>query len=313
MDLTSFRIIFMGTPEFAVASLDALLTAGAQVVAVVTAADKPAGRGLKVHESSVKKYAMEKGLKILQPLKLKDPAFIEELRALNPDIQVVVAFRMLPEEIWNLPPRGTINLHASLLPQYRGAAPINRAIINGEKETGLTTFRLKHEIDTGDILLQTRIPIGENETAGELHDRMKFAGGELLINTLQGLADGSVRSEPQELYAVDHLRTAPKINTPDCKINWSCPVEVVFNLIRGLSPYPGAFTIVNEKMLKIYSAEKEIVTPAHTEGDYVTDGKSFLKFCCSNGYIHLKDLQLEGKKKMKVDEVLRGFRFDGNQ
>jgi methionyl-tRNA formyltransferase len=282
------------------------------VIAVVTAADKPAGRGLKVNESSVKKYAMEKGLKVLQPLKLKDPAFIEELRALNPDIQVVVAFRMLPEEVWNLPPRGTINLHASLLPQYRGAAPINRAIINGEKETGLTTFRLQHEIDTGDILLQSRMLIGENETAGELHERMKLAGGELLINTLQGLADGSVRSEPQELYAVEQLRSAPKINTADCKINWSCPAEVVFNLIRGLSPYPGAFTIVNEKMLKIYSADKEIITPAHTEGDYVTDGKSFLKFCCSNGYIHLKDLQLEGKKKMKVDEFLRGFRFDGN-
>jgi methionyl-tRNA formyltransferase len=313
MDISSFRIIFMGTPEFAVSSLDALLNAGANVVAVVTAADKPAGRGLKIHESSVKKYAMEKGLKILQPVKLKDPAFIAELHDLAPDIQVVVAFRMLPETVWKLPSRGTINLHASLLPQYRGAAPINRAIINGEKETGLTTFRLKQEIDTGDILLQSKISIGENETAGELHDRMKIAGGELLVKTLQGLADGSLRSEPQELYAVEQLKTAPKIHTADCRINWSCPVEVVYNLVRGLSPYPGAFTIVNEKMLKIYSAEREIVTPAHTEGDYVTDGKSFLKFCCPNGYLHLVEVQLEGKKKMKIDEFLRGFRFEGNQ
>jgi methionyl-tRNA formyltransferase len=313
MNLSSLRVVFMGTPEFAQASLEALLKAGCNIVAVVTAPDKPAGRGLKIHESTVKKYAVEKGLKVLQPEKLKDPEFLADLKALQPDIQVVVAFRMLPEMVWSLPPRGTINLHASLLPQYRGAAPINRALIDGETETGLTTFRLKQEIDTGDILLQVKIPIGADETAGELHDRMKIAGGELLVRTLQGLADGNLQAEPQELYAVDQLRPAPKINTPDCRINFSCPVEKVYNHIRGLSPYPGAFTIINEKMLKVFSAEKEVITPAHTEGDYVTDGKQFLKFCCSNGYIHLKEVQLEGKKKIKIEEFLRGFRFEGNQ
>ena len=306
------RIVFMGTPEFAVASLEAMLDAGCNVVGVVTAPDKPAGRGLKIHQSPVKKLAEEKGLKVMQPLKLKDPEFIEQLSALSPDLQVVVAFRMLPEPVWSLPPMGTINLHASLLPQYRRAAPINRAIIDGAAGTGLTTFKLKHEIDTGDILLQCRVPIGEHETAGELHDRMKSEGAALLVKTLQGLASGDLRSEPQELFATEPLRAAPKIHTADCLINWSCPVEVVYNLVRGLSPYPGAFTIVNEKMLKVYSAQKEIVTPAHTEGDYDTDGKTYLKFCCSNGYLHLKEVQLEGKKKMKVEEFLRGFRFEGN-
>jgi methionyl-tRNA formyltransferase len=312
MELGSMRIIFMGTPEFAVASLEALLEAGCNVVGVVTAPDKPAGRGLKIHQSPVKKLAVEKGLKVLQPEKLKDPGFIEQLTALSPDVQVVVAFRMLPEQVWNLPQMGTINLHASLLPQYRGAAPINRAIIDGASETGLTTFKLKHEIDTGDVLLQCRIPVGEHETAGELHDRMKSEGASLLVKTLRGLASGDLRSEPQELFATEPLRPAPKIHTADCLINWSCPVEVVYNLVRGLSPYPGAFTIVNEKMLKIFSAEKEIVTPAHTEGDYDTDGRTYLKFCCANGYLHLKEVQLEGKKKMKVEEFLRGFRFEGN-
>ncbi len=304
------RIVFLGTPEFAVASLDGLIKAGFNIVGVVTAPDKPAGRGLNIHESAVKKYASEKGLHILQPEKLKDPVFIEQLRELKPDVQVVVAFRMLPEVVWNLPPRGTINLHASLLPDYRGAAPINRAIINGEKETGLTTFKLKQEIDTGDILLQTKVSIGENETAGELHDKMKEAGAELLVRTLRGIDSGELRSEPQELFAAGKMRPAPKIHTADCLINWSSPVEVVYNLVRGLSPYPGAFTIINEKMLKVYKAEKEISTPAHTEGEYETDGKTFLKFACLNGYLHLKEIQLEGKKKMKIDEFLRGFRFE---
>lgn len=303
----------MGTPEFAVASLDALVKAGCNIVGVVTAPDKPAGRGLKTNESAVKKYAVEKGLHLLQPAKLKDPGFIEQLKALEPAVQVVVAFRMLPEIIWKLPPHGTINLHASLLPQYRGAAPINRAIMNGEKETGLTTFRLQQEIDTGDVLLQTKIEIGEDETAGELHDRMKKLGAELLVKTLEGIATGNLRSEPQELLAEGSLKTAPKIHTSDCLINWGTPVEAVYNLVRGLSPYPGAFTIINEKMLKIYSAEKEVITPEHTEGDYVTDGKNELKFCCLNGYLKVKEVQLEGKKKMKVDEFLRGFRFEGNQ
>lgn len=309
-NFVSMRIVFLGTPEFAVASLDGLIKAGFNIVGVVTAPDKPAGRGLKIHESAVKKYASEKGLHILQPEKLKDPAFIEQLRELKPDVQVVVAFRMLPEVVWNLPPRGTINLHASLLPDYRGAAPINRAIINGEKETGLTTFKLKQEIDTGDILLQTKVSIGENETAGELHDKMKEAGSELLVRTLRGIERGELRSEPQELFAAGEQRPAPKIHTADCMINWSSSVEDIYNFVRGLSPYPGAFTIINEKMLKIYASEKDLSAPAHPVGEYETDGRTFLKFACLNGYLHLKEVQLEGKRKMKIDEFLRGFRFE---
>ncbi len=309
----SLRIVFMGTPDFAVASLDALVKAGCNIVGVVTAPDKPAGRGLKIHESAVKKYAAENGLKLLQPEKLKSPEFQEELRSLQADLQLVVAFRMLPEIVWSMPPMGTVNLHGSLLPQYRGAAPINWAIINGEKETGVTTFRLKHDIDTGDILLQESFPIGIHETAGELHDRMKEIGAHLLVRTIKELADGSLKVQPQELFAKGaELKHAPKIHTDNCRINWSLPVETVFNLVRGLSPYPGAFMIMNEKMLKIYSGEKEMVFPSVTEGDYETDGKTFLKFACSNGYLHLKEVQLEGKKKMKIEDFLRGFRFDGN-
>ena len=243
------RIIFMGTPEFAVASLDALVRAGFNVVAVVTGPDKPAGRGMKLQESAVKKYAIEKGLNILQPEKLKNQQFLENLRSLNADIQVVVAFRMLPEVVWNMPPMGTINVHGSLLPQYRGAAPINWAVINGEKETGVTTFKLKHEIDTGDILLQERIPIGENETAGELHDRMKEIGADVLVKTIKGLKDDGLKETPQSSihdsrFAVDDLRHAPKIFTETCKINFTKTTAEVHNLIRGLSPFPGAFTML---------------------------------------------------------------------
>ncbi len=303
----------MGTPEFAVASLELLVRSGCNIVGVVTAPDKPAGRGLKINESAVKKYAATQNLKILQPAKLKSPEFIEELRALKADLQVVVAFRMLPETVWNMPLMGTVNLHGSLLPQYRGAAPINWAIINGEKETGVTTFRLKHEIDTGNILLQESFPIGLHENAGELHDKMKDIGAHLLLQTIKGIADGSLKEMPQELLSDNTtLNHAPKIHTDHCRINWSLPVEAVYNLIRGLSPYPGAFMIMNEKMFKIYSAEKEMVFPSVTEGDYETDGKAFLKFACSNGYLHLKEVQMEGKKKMKIEDFLRGFRFEGN-
>ena len=305
-------IIFMGTPEFAVASLDALVNAGFNIVGVVTAPDKPAGRGMKLQQSAIKKYAVEKGLKVLQPEKLKNPGFIEELRSLNAQLQVVVAFRMLPEVIWNMPPMGTINVHASLLPQYRGAAPINWAIINGEKETGITTFKLKHEIDTGDILLQEKTPIGENETAGELHDRLKEIGAKLLLTTVKGLFEGTLKERPQSEIAnlksgiINH---APKIFTETCKIDWNKTVDEIHNLIRGLSPFPGAFSFLNQKLLKIYRSEKERTQPTIASGKFETDGKTFLKFACNDGFICIKELQLEGKKKMNVEDFLTGFKF----
>lgn len=317
------RIIFMGTPEFAVASLEALVNAGYNIVAVITAPDKAAGRGMQLQQSAVKKWAVEHQLNVLQPAKLKDPDFLAELSSLKADLQVVVAFRMLPDVVWNMPPLGTINLHGSLLPQYRGAAPINWAIINGEKETGVTTFKLKHEIDTGDILLQESFPIGENETAGEVHDKMMKIGAALLVKTVEGVSNGTLNEIPQSSIvnsqwptgdpqqAHTHpteLKTAPKISTETCRINSSQPVEVVHNFVRGLSPYPGAFIILNEKMLKIYRSQKEVVFPAVTEGEYETDGKTFLKIACTNGYLHLLEVQLEGKKKMGIGEFLRGYR-----
>lgn len=297
----------MGTPEFAVASLDALVQAGCTIVGVITAPDKPAGRGMKLNESAVKKYAVEKGLHILQPVKLKDPQFIGELKALKADLQVVVAFRMLPEIVWNMPPMGTINVHGSLLPQYRGAAPINWAVINGEKETGVTTFKLQHEIDTGNILLQEKFSIGEDETAGEVHDRMKEIGAKLLVKTVEGLAQGSLKEIPQTVSA--DTQHAPKIFTETCKINWHQPAAAIHNLIRGLSPYPGAFTYLNDKMLKIFKSKKEITAHQQQPGDIDTDKKNYLKFACSDGYIHILELQLEGKKKMPVEEFLKGYRF----
>lgn len=313
MPAEEIKIVFMGTPEFAVASLDALVKAGFNVVGVITAPDKPAGRGMKLQESAVKKYAVENGLHVLQPEKLKNPQFLDELKALNADLQVVVAFRMLPEVVWNMPPMGTVNVHGSLLPQYRGAAPINWAIINGEKETGVTTFKLKHEIDTGNILLQARIPIGENETAGELHDRMKEVGASLLVETVKGLADGTLVETPQQSFLDSVLFTikhAPKIFTETCRIDWNKPVGEVHNLIRGLSHYPGAFTSLNGKMLKIYRSLKEERKPAIAAGEFETDKKTFLTFACMDGYIQVKELQLEGKKKMGIEEFLRGYRFE---
>ncbi|QEC70191.1 methionyl-tRNA formyltransferase [Panacibacter ginsenosidivorans] len=299
----------MGTPEFAVASLNALVESGYNIVGVVTAPDKPAGRGMKMNESAVKKYAVEKGLKILQPEKLKNPAFIDELKSLNADIQVVVAFRMLPEIVWNMPPLGTINVHGSLLPQYRGAAPINWAIINGEKETGVTTFKLQHEIDTGNILLQAVIPIGEDETAGELHDKMKEVGAELLVKTIQQLGEGKLKEMPQQNIAVE-IKHAPKIFTETCKIDWNKSTDEIHNLVRGLSPFPGAFTLLNEKAFKIYQSKKEMAMHNFENGSLHTDHKTYLKFACSNGFIHVTDIQLEGKKRMFTEEFLRGYRFN---
>lgn len=317
--LKDTRIVFMGTPEFAVASLDALVKAGAQMVSVVTAPDKPAGRGMKLNESAVKKYATEHGLPVLQPEKLKDPAFLEALRSLRADLQVVVAFRMLPEVVWNMPPMGTINLHGSLLPQYRGAAPINWAVINGEKETGVTTFKLQHEIDTGHILLQDSFAIGEDDTAGDVHDYMKEVGAKLLVRTVEGLVAGTIEEKPQS--SIIHrpspnnnedtaiLKHAPKIFTETCKIDWHKTAFEIHNLIRGLSPYPGAFTYLQDKMLKIYRSKKEIAPPTIPEGGADTNGKTYLKFACADGYIHVLDLQLEGKKRMTIEEFLRGYRF----
>ena len=297
----------MGTPEFAVASLDALVKAGCNIVAVITAPDKPAGRGLKLTSSAVKQYAVDHNLNILQPEKLKNPDFIGALQNLKADLQVVVAFRMLPEIVWNMPPMGTINVHGSLLPQYRGAAPINWAVINGDEQTGVTTFKLKHEIDTGDILLQASMPITENETAGEVHDKMKELGAEILVKTIKEIATNSLQEKPQMVYSsTTDLCHAPKIFTETCKIDFTKKVNEVHNLIRGLSPFPGAFTHVHDKLLKIYLSTKEITIPKNEPGTLISDGTSFIKFACSNGYIHVLQLQLEGKKKMNVVDFLRG-------
>jgi methionyl-tRNA formyltransferase len=246
------RIVFMGTPDFAVASLDALVKAGLQVVAVVTAPDKPSGRGLHPTPSAVKKYAIEQGLPVLQPEKLKDPAFINSLAQLKADVQVVVAFRMLPEVVWNMPPLGTINVHGSLLPQYRGAAPIHRAVMNGEKVTGVTTFRLQHAIDTGGILLQEALPVGEDENTGTVYEKLSLLGAQLLVKTMKGLAAGDLKEQPQDSLIKEPLHLAPKIFTEDCIIHWDQPVAVIHNQIRGLSPSPGALSKLGEKTLKIY-------------------------------------------------------------
>ena len=311
-DFKAIRIVFMGTPEFAVASLARLVDAGCNIVGVVTAPDKAAGRGMEIQQSAVKKYASEKGLTILQPEKLKAPEFIAALEALQADLQVVVAFRMLPEIVWNMPPMGTVNVHGSLLPQYRGAAPINWAIINGETFTGVTTFKLKHDIDTGDILLQEKIEIGENETAGELHDKMKETGALLLLKTIKGLATGDLKEIPQLQTSNNKqqaLLHAPKIFTETCHINWNKTATEIFNLIRGLSPYPAAFTGLENKKLKIYKAEKILTTHHAIAGNFETDGKSFLRFACIDGFINVTELQLEGKKKMNTADFLRGYRF----
>lgn len=304
----------MGTPEFAVASLDALVEAGCQIVAVVTAPDKPAGRGMKLMQSDVKKYAVEKGLPLLQPEKLKNPAFLDELKSYQADIQVVVAFRMLPELVWNMPPMGTINLHGSLLPQYRGAAPIHWAVINGEAQTGVTTFKLQHAIDTGDILLQESFPIGPDDSTGDVHDRMKLIGAKLLVKTIEGLAAGSIKEQAQATFANPaDLKHAPKLFTENCQINWNKPVQELHDFIRGLSPFPGALSKLDGKILKIYRSSLEKSTHSHSIGQLVTDGKLFLKFAAKDGYIHVLDLQLEGKKRMLVADFLRGYRPEQDQ
>jgi len=308
------RIIFMGTPEFAVASLDALVKAGMDVIAVVTAPDKPAGRGRQLSASAVKQYAVQQHIKVLQPEKLKNEVFLSELKNLEADLQVVVAFRMLPEVVWGMPPKGTINLHASLLPQYRGAAPINWAVINGEHETGVSTFFLKQEIDTGDIILTDKTSIPETDTAGDVHDKLMQIGAALLVKTVRMIENNTYQEVSQsELIMPDEtsvvLKRAPKIFKDDCLINWMQPTDQVYNFIRGLSPYPTAFTAFNHKILKIFSSEKQRAEPSIAPGGFITDHKTFLKFACTDGFILVKEVQLEGKKRMSVGEFLRGIKL----
>lgn len=299
----------MGTPAFAVASLDALMQAKMNVVGVVTAPDKPGGRGMQLQQSAVKQYALQHHLPLLQPEKLKDPAFFEALSKWAPTIQVVVAFRMLPEKIWSFPPMGTLNVHGSLLPQYRGAAPINWAIINGEKETGVTTFQLQHAIDTGAILLQEKIAIQPHMTAGELHDNMMHVGAKVLVKTLEGLFENTLIAKPQNASDdSETLKHAPKIFTKDCEIDWTLPVEQIHNMVRGLAPFPGSITKVEGKTVKLYSTRIELAKPKENPGTWLTDGKTFAKFACSNGYLVLNDIQWEGKKRMSIPDFLRGYR-----
>lgn len=302
------RIIFMGTPDFAVPSLEILLVNGYKVVAVVTAPDKPGGRQ-GIQQSAVKQFAVAKGLKVLQPEKLKNPAFLEELRGLNADLQIVVAFRMLPEAVWAMPPMGTMNLHGSLLPKFRGAAPINWAIIRGELETGVTTFLLKHEIDTGDLLFQQTIPIGPDETAGELHDRMMQIGAELVLKSVQAIEQGTVDAMPQADIEATH---APKIFAETCRINFEQPTTQVHNFVRGLSPYPGAWTVLDGKTVKILRTSLNTVQAEagnrNPPGQWSTDGKSYLNISTSDGAVSVLELQLEGKKRMLVKDFLNGYK-----
>jgi methionyl-tRNA formyltransferase len=317
MNGKDLRIVFMGTPGFAVASLKGLVDGGYNVVGVITSPDRPSGRGKKLAESAVKKYALENNLKILQPEKLKNLEFLSELKILNPDVQVVVAFRMLPEVVWAMPRLGTFNLHGSLLPQYRGAAPLNWAIINGETKTGVTTFLIDHKIDTGNILFKKEIAIHENDTVGDIHDRLMEIGGKLVIQTIDALAEGNLKPISQsEIMKESEIKHAPKIFKEDCRINWSKDAETNRNLIRGLSPYPGAWTHLYhsrteaQTTAKIFFAQKSD-EPEETPGTIKTDGKTYLKVACGKGWLEITDLQIAGKKRMKIRDFLRGFQQIG--
>lgn len=301
--MKELKIIFMGTPEFAVPSLSILIENKFNIVAVITAPDKPQGRGKMVGESSVKIRARELGIRILQPTNLKAPEFIEQLKALQADLQVVVAFRMLPEAVWSMPAKGTINLHASLLPQYRGAAPINWAIINGEKETGITTFFLKQEIDTGNILFQEKEPIHDDDNAGTLYERLKTKGAQLVLKTVKAIASGAATSTEQS--PIGDTKPAPKIFRESCQVNWNQPAERVLNFIRGLSPSPGAWTVVDGKSFKILRAKKVNLADPGTAG-WKTDNKNYLYFRTSDGWTSVEELQAEGKKRMTIGEYFRG-------
>lgn len=315
MEAKKLRIVYMGTPDFAVAPLRRLVEEGYNIVGVVTMPDKPAGRGLHMQASAVKRYAVEAGLPVYQPEKLKDPQFVETLRSLAPDLGIVIAFRMLPEIVWAMPHLGTFNLHASLLPQYRGAAPINWAIINGEKESGVTTFLLNHEIDKGAILCQQRVAIDEDDDAGTLHDKLMNAGTDLVIETIERIAAGAIAPVDQQTIEPQVVRDAPKIFKETCRIDWSASGDTVRNLVRGLSPYPAAWSELHKEGaspigVKIFRVHAE-TCPADrlpAPGTLVTDGRTFMKVACADGYLFLEELQLAGKKRMAVADLLRGFK-----
>lgn len=309
------KIVFMGTPDFAVASLDILVKNNYDIAAVVTVPDKPAGRGQKISESAVKQYAVEHNLRILQPEKLKSEDFINALKEINADLFIVVAFRMLPEIVWTMPKLGTFNLHGSLLPQYRGAAPLNWAVINGEKYSGVTTFFLKHEIDTGSIIFQEKITISDDMNVGALHDKAMMLGAELVLKTVRAIESDNIRSIDQNEWMTqnnlkkEELKHAPKIFKEDREINWNNTAESIVNLVRGLSPYPVAFTTLNNQILKIYSAKVLKESSNLAIGEFESDGKSYLRFKAADHLVQVEDLQLEGKKRMKVEELLRGYRI----
>lgn len=299
------KIIYMGTPEFAVPSFEILVNEGWNVVAVITAPDRPKGRGQKLIPSPVKETALKHQIPVLQPTNLKSPDFLEELKTYKADIQVVVAFRMLPESVWNMPPLGTFNLHASLLPNYRGAAPINWAIINGETETGVTTFFLKHEIDTGSVIFQEKEPIYPEDNVGTLYERLMKKGANLVLKTIEAVASGKISAKPQE--EIYNLRHAPKIFKETCNIDWNKSAEEIHNLVRGLSPYPAAWTTFQGRICKIYKTEvKKNDNSNLNAGEYFSDGKTYLTFHTGNGNIKILELQIEGKKRMGIEEFLRG-------
>lgn len=310
--MRDLRIVFMGTPDFAVAILDGLINAKFNVVGVITASDKPAGRGRKINESAVKKYAVEKNLNLLQPTNLKSDGFIAALKALNANLQIVVAFRMLPKVVWQMPTYGTFNLHASLLPSYRGAAPINWAIINGETKTGVTTFFIDEKIDTGTIILQEEVLIGDDEIVGELHDKLMTVGSKLVIETVNQIKQNSVKAYKQPEI---EEKEAPKIFNETCKINWNAPINTIYNLIRGLNPYPAAWTTLvnnNEELkVKIYDVKKEVVPHQQIIGTIITS-KDEIKVAVKNGFIKIESLQLAGKRKMDALSLLNGFTFSKN-
>ena len=304
------KIVFMGTPQFAVPTLEKLMEGGHEIVAVITATDKPAGRGKKLSQSAVKKFALEQGLYVMQPPNLKNPDFLTELRSLKAELQVVVAFRMLPEAVFAMPPEGCVNLHASLLPQYRGAAPINRAIMNGESITGTTTFFIEKRMDTGNILFQKALPIGDEETAGELHDRLMTSGAELMLQTVNAIENGSAHAQAQVVEG--ELKKAPKIFKEDCQIDWNKEAYDIYNHIRGLSPYPAAFTELDGQKLKIFAANIICRTPEDEPGSILTDEKTHLHYVAKDGLIEITELQLQGKKRIKTGDFLRGYRFQSH-
>ncbi|AKD05281.1 methionyl-tRNA formyltransferase [Pontibacter korlensis] len=307
--MKDLRIVFMGTPDFAVPTLQTLVEHKYNVVAVITAPDKPAGRGQKLNQSPVKEYAVAQGIPVLQPTNLKSEVFLEELRSYRANLQIIVAFRMLPEVVWAMPELGSFNIHASLLPQYRGAAPINWAIINGEKETGVTSFFLKHEIDTGDLIFQERVPILDEDDFGTLYEKLKYSGAELALRTVQAIERGEVQPQPQVTSA--ETKHAPKIFKDTCEINWGMPAEKVRNFIRGLSPYPAAWSKLNGKNFKIFKVEA-LENAGYTSelGTVHTDNKTFLHIQTAAGAISVLDLQMEGKKRMPVQDLLRGYNFN---